>query len=181
MIAPLRRTLLLAAATLALGAATRVSYSELNNLGKSFDRRIVNYNPDQPMDLIGFTRGVYLDDYGAIFTTEVNLIISSGATPFRPKFSPEELTRLRQRKLDRVPELKRLMRDMMVSSGTALKQVPPEQQIVVGISLFYHAYEDTKGLPSQIVMQAPRKSLVDFEAGRLSAGALATAIQVREF
>jgi hypothetical protein len=133
------------------------------------------------MDLIGFTRGVYLEDYGAVFTTEVNLFLSAGLTPFRPKFTPEELTRLRQKKLDRVTDLKRLMRDMMVTTGTTLKQVPPTQQVVVGVSLFYHAHEDTKGLPAQIVMQAPRKTLVDFEAGRMSAEALASAIQVQEF
>jgi hypothetical protein len=133
------------------------------------------------MDLIGFTRGVYLEDYGAVFTTEVNLFLSAGLTPFRPKATPEELTRLRQKKLDRVPELKRLMRDMMVSTGTKLKQVPVMQQIVVGVSLFYHAHEDTKGLPAQIVMQAPRKTLVEFESGKLSADAPASTIQVQEF
>ena len=176
-----RRTLLLCAATFALGAASRVSYRELHDLEKSFDQRISNYNLDAPMDLIGFTRGVYIEDYGAVFTTEVNLVVSAGLTPFRPKVTPEELTRLRQKKLDRVPELKRLMRDMMVSTGTRLKQVPPAQQVVVGVSLFYHSFEDTKGLPAQIVMQAPRKTLVDFEAGKMSADALDSAIQVQEF
>jgi hypothetical protein len=177
----IRRTFLLCAATLALGAASRVSYRELHDLEKSFDQRIVDYNRDQPMDLIGFTRGVYLEDYGAVFTTEVNLLLSAGITPFRPKFTPEELTRLRQKKLDRVPELKRLMRDMMVSTGTRLKQVPVTQQVVVGVSLFYHSFENTEGLPAQIVMQAPRKTLVDFESGKMSADALASAIQVQEF
>lgn len=176
-----RRALILCAATLVLGAASRVSYDELRSLEKSFDRRIVSYNADQPMDLIGFTRGVYLDGYGVVFTAEVNLLLSPGLTPFRPKFTHEELTRLRQKKLDRVSELKRLMRDMMVSTGTTLKQVPPEQQIVVGVSLFYHAHEDKKGLPLQILMQAPRKTLVEFETGKLSADALSTAIQVQEF
>jgi hypothetical protein len=181
MIAAFRRALFLCAATFALGAASRVSYTEVRGLEKAFDRRVVNFNADQPMDLIGFTRGVYLDDYGVVFTTEVNLLLSPGLTPFRPKFTPEELTRLRQKKLDRVSDLKRLMRDMMVSTGTTLKQMPPEQRVVVGVSLFYHAHEDTKGLPSQIVMQAPRKTLVEFESGKLSAEALAGAIQVQEF
>jgi len=177
----LRRALLLCAATLALGAAGRVSYRELHDLEKSFDQRIVSYSADQPMDLIGFTRGVYIEDYGPVFTTEVNLVMSAGLTPFRAKVTTEEITRLRQKKLDRVPELKRLMRDMMVTTGTRLKQVPLTQQVVVGVSLFYHSYEDTKGLPAQIVMQAPRKTLVEFESGKMSVEALAGAIQVQEF
>ncbi len=181
MISTLRRAFILCAATLALGAASRVSYRELHDLEKSFDQRIVNFNADQPMDLIGFTRGVYIEDYGPVFTTEVNLVMGAGLTPFRPRVTSEETARLRQKKLDRVPELKRLMRDMMVSSGTRLKQVPLTQQVVVGVSLFYHSFEDTKGLPAQIVMQAPRKTLVEFEAGKMSADALASAIQVQEF
>ena len=40
MNALLRRTLLLCAATLTLGAANRIAYSELHTLEKSFDRRI---------------------------------------------------------------------------------------------------------------------------------------------
>lgn len=177
----IRRAVLLCAATLVVGAASRVSYRELHDLGKSFDQRIAGYNADQPMDLIGFTRGVYIEDYGPVFTAEVNLVMSAGLTPFRQKVSPEETARLRQKKLDRVPELRRLMRDMMVTTGTRLKQVPLTQQVVVGVSLFYHSFEDTKGLPAQIVMQAPRKTLVEFESGKISAEALASAIQVQEF
>ncbi len=181
MNALLRRTLLLCAATLTLGAANRIAYSELHTLEKSFDRRIAAYNLDAPMDLIGFTRGVYIENYGAVFTAEVNLLLSAGASPFRPKFTPEVIERLRQRKLERVPELKRLMRDMMVSTGTSLQQMPPAQQVVVGVSLFYHSFEDTKGLPAQIVMQAPRSALVEFETGKRTAAALDSATQVREF
>jgi len=175
----MRRALFLFAAL--LSAAPTVSYSDIRNLEKSFDRRIANHNVEQPMDLIGFTRGAYLESYGVVFTAEVNLLLSAGVSPFRPKVAPEERTRLRQRKLARLPEMKQIMRDMMVSSATALKSMPPAQKVAVGVSFFYHSFEDTQGLPQQLLMEASRQTLTDFESGRLSLQQLESAMQVREF
>jgi len=73
------------------------------------------------------------------------------------------------------------MRDMMVSSATNLKSMPLEEQVVVGVNLFYQSWEDTTGLPSQIVMQTQRKTLTDFEAGRIKAEALQAAIREQVF
>jgi hypothetical protein len=174
----IRRALFLIAS--ALAAAPAVSYSDIRNLEKAFDRRISNHNLEQPMDLIGFTRGAYLPDYGVVFTAEVNLLLSAGASPFRPQVSAEEKSRLRQRKLARVPEMKRLMRDMMVSTATTLKTLPMERRIAVGVSFFYHPFEDTQGLPKHLLMEAPRKTLVEFEAGRLTAAQLDAALTVQE-
>ena len=63
------------------------------------------------------------------------------------------------------------MRDMLVASAKALDKLPPHEQIVLGIALLNRPFEDTTGLPGQIVMQADRRSLV---AGQLAA------IKVRE-
>jgi hypothetical protein len=175
----MRRALFLFAA--ALAAAPAVSYSDIRNLEKAFDRRISGNDLEQPMDLIGFTRGAYLPNYGVVFTAEVNLMVSAGLSPFRPRVGPEEKARLRQRKLARVPEMKKLMRDMMVSAATSLKTLPAEQKIAVGVSFFYHPFEDTQGLPEQLVMEAARRTLVEFEAGRLTAAQLEAAIQAQEY
>ncbi|MCW5981463.1 MAG: hypothetical protein KIT09_25480 [Bryobacteraceae bacterium] len=180
-----RAVLLAAALSLAAWSASavkpRVSRQTMMVLERKFDKRIEAFSADDPFYLLGTTRGVYLDNYGVVFTAELNLVGSAVVTPFRPAFSKEQIDRLRRKKLDRVTGVKKVMRDMMVDSATALDAVPPDQNVVVGVTLFYYAWEDTNGLPGQIVMLARRRSLADFEAGKLKAADLDAAIQVEEF
>ena len=77
--------------------------------------------------------------------------------------------------------MRKMMRAMMVDSATALKGVPATQHIAVGVHLFRYSWEDSRGLPAQVLMEAQRQSLLDFETGRLTSDALDAAIQVKEF
>ena len=56
------------------------------------------------VDLLGPTRGLYLNDYGAVFTAEVSLIETPNS-PFRPEIPPELKAGVHQRKLDHLPLL----------------------------------------------------------------------------
>ena len=159
---------LLAAAALLPGASfeqPRVKRAVISDLEKSFDKRIFKFSAAESFDLLGTTRGLYLDGYGVVFTSEVNLIVSPAITPFHLKFTKEEIARIRDRKLKQLPLLKENMRQMLVASASALKDLPGNEQVVVGVSLFYYSWEDTTGLPSQIVMQGERQKLVE-EAGK---------------
>ncbi len=179
------RALITLLAGAALAAATQkplVSRAALAALEKNFDQRIYQrFGVDDPMDLLGTTRGVYLDGFGALFTAELSLVLAPTITPFRPTISKDQAARLRERKLARLPALKQTMLDMMVTSAANLKEVPLEEQIVVGVSLQYYSWEDTAGLPGQILMQAQRKTLVGFESGRLTRAQLDAAVRVSEF
>lgn len=172
-----RSILAIAFSALLAAAAPRISRSELRVLEQNFDRRISQASADDPLDLLGNTRGVYLEKTGVVFSTEVGLVVSPAPTPFAPVQSPEVRERLRQRKLARLPMLRKMMRDMMITSATSLKSLPQDEQVVVGVSLFYRPWEDVTGLPGQIVMQATRKTLADIESGRIKPEAAAAAIQ----
>ena len=50
-----------------------------------------------------------------------------------------------------------------------------------GASIFYYSWESRTGLPSQVVMQAQRQSMLDFEAGRITGPQLDAAIRVTEY
>ena len=163
------------------GATPHVSRAAMQDIERTFDQRIQRYSIDAPMDLLGATRGVYLENYGAVLSTEVNLVVGPVLSPFRPKLTKEELERLRQRKLERLPVLKQLVRDMMVTTATRLNTIPLREQIVVGVTLFHYSWEDSSGLPGQILMQAERRNLIDFEAGRINRETLDAAITMREF
>lgn len=179
----MRRAVVWAAVLAAVAAFGRppVDREALATLEKRFDRRIESYSIDDPFYLLGTTRGVYLGGYGAVFTAELNLVAAAVVTPFRPAFTKEQIAALRQKKLARLVELKRMMRDMLVESAVNLKGVPEEEWVAVGVTLFYYGWEDKTGLPSQILMQGRRRALADFAAGRIGEAELEAQLRLEEW
>jgi hypothetical protein len=158
----------------------RVGRAAVAAMEKSIDRRLETV-VESPFLLLGMTRGVYLEGYGAVFTAEVNLASGPTISPFRPKVTKDEIVKLRLRKLGRLPALKSAMREALVAAAGSLDTVPAEERLVVGVSLFCFSWEDSSGLPSQIVMQAPRRTLLDFQTNRRDRSTLEAAVQVQEF
>jgi hypothetical protein len=144
---------------------------------KSFDQRITTL-ADDPYLLIGDTRGVYLEGYGAVFTTEVNLANGPSISPFRPSITKEDVARIRAKKLERFPILRQRMRDALLDAAASLTEVPANEQIVIGVSLLYRAEEDSNGMPGQILMQGKKDQLVRAKIGHI---ALDGVVQERDF
>lgn len=162
----------LAATAIALAAPARIAREQLLAIETLFDQRIARANLDDPYDLLGATRAIYLEGYGVVVSNEVNLVVGPAITPFRPKLNTDEVEKLRQRKLARLPQLRQLMRGMMISCATQLRALPPDEQIVLGTHLFSFSWENRKDLPGQLVLKASRQALLDIEAGKAQAAAV---------
>lgn len=175
-------SLLLAALLAApmIGQKPAPSRGELAAIEKNFDEKFTRFNVSQPLELLGLTRGVYLPGYGAVFTAELSLLQGPAISPFRPKVTKEEAVQIRGAKLKRVPEVRNLMRDLLVASASSLDSVPPEEQIVIGISFIYANWEDASGLPKSILMQARRSQLVEIATSRQPKSALDGLVKMRE-
>jgi hypothetical protein len=147
----------------AIAATTpRISGNLLKIVESSLDDRVKSLWADNPFSIIRPTRGLYLDGYGAVFTAEINLVSSPAAMlMFRPQMTKEEIEQHRQKKLSRLPQLKEAMRQALLDSAASLDTVPGEEQIVVVAMLSKYPWEDTTGLPQQIMMQASKKNLLD--------------------
>jgi hypothetical protein len=128
------------------------------DLEKRMDSKVSSADAKDPIDLLGLTRGLYLQGYGVVFTTEVSLIVTPTPNPFRQQITKEEATRVHQRKLEHLPLLKKAMHDMWMDVASSLTSVPDTEQVVLAVRLLYYPWEDTKGLPGQIVMKGPRKA-----------------------
>ncbi|MGH9660122.1 MAG: hypothetical protein ACRD96_16355 [Bryobacteraceae bacterium] len=164
----------LVAVALAGADRPRVSRASIVSVEKNFDQRI---RRDDPYLLIGHTRGVYLEGYGVVLTSEANL---SGMRfgPFGQPSSPEDIEKMRARKLQRLPQLRASMREMLLAAAVSLDEVPAAEQVAYGISLLYGPGEDHAGLPSQILMHGQRARLMDAKLGRAAADSV---IKVQEF
>jgi hypothetical protein len=66
----------------------------------------------------------------------------------------------RQRKLDRLQLVKNMMAKMMNTAAAQLTALPDDQQVVLAVKLLYLPYEDTRGLPGEIVMKGDKRSVL---------------------
>ncbi|SRR5579871_739650 len=171
---------LLLAVVIAFAAVPRVSREALHAMEASFDKRVLTPNAQDTFELLGNTRGVYLEGYGAVFTAEVNLLLSANVSPFQTTMPKDYIVKLHQRKLARVALLKKNMQEEMVSMASSLDTVPANERIALGVRLLYHSWEDTSGLPSQILMQAERQKLLDVQLGRAGRASLDSIVRVEE-
>jgi hypothetical protein len=163
-------------ASVALPQKPPVSRAVMKTQEELFNTRIQRLSVDDPFDLLGNTRGIYLERYGVVLSAEVGLTVVPGITPFHKEYTNEDRARVRQKKLQRVPVLKQAMADQLADTARALDMLPPDARIVLGVTLFNWSWEDISGLPRQIVMQAPRK--VFYSTPRAQ---LLNAVEVQEY
>ncbi|HLH38229.1 MAG TPA: hypothetical protein VKX39_03700 [Bryobacteraceae bacterium] len=165
--------LLLAAVVLA--AAPRVSRASLRAMESSLDERISRLWNDVPYLLIGPTRGVYLEGYGAVFTAEVHLV-SDRRSLMAAAVSKADVAQAHQTSLERIPVLKKALREALVSTAASLDTVPGQEQIAIVAFLDHYPWEDVSGMPASVMVTAPKGKLL--EAQR--AGNAESVIQVSE-
>ncbi len=173
----MRLTLVALALAPVLAMAGSIKRPVFADLEKKTDNRMERAIPEEPFLLLGNTRGIYLKSFGAVFTTEISLLNTSTTSPFQLVMPKQAVVRIHAKKVERLPALKRYMRDALISLAVTLDDVPANEQVVYGVSLFYYHWEDTSGLPAQVLMQAERRKLIDLQAGRAND----SVIQVAEF
>jgi hypothetical protein len=138
----------------------RIPLSALVTLERVFDAKISGLSSDNagPVDLLGATRGVYLDGFGAVFTTELGLIQTPTINPFNSTITDAQKTRVHSAKVTRLPGLRKLVSAALHDMAVGLPQVPETEQIVLAVRLDYSSWENTAGLPGLIVAKADRRS-----------------------
>jgi len=157
------------AAKVSAAGGLRPPRQTMRSVEMMFDTRLGSLgSANDPVDMLGLTRGVYLSDYGAIFSSEISLTILLTPNPFRPPITKKQIEEVHQKKLGRLPALREGMRAMLRDAANNLPQVPDTHRFVVAVQLDYMNWEDRKDLPAQITMSADRK------------GALSGAVQVTE-
>jgi hypothetical protein len=147
----------------------KVSRAVMKSVEEGLDGRLQKLwaNDPNPVQVLGLTQGMYISGYGAVFMSELNLAPGAGITPFHPKVTPDEVKRIHEKKLARIAQLKDTMAEMLLSTAKSLDTVPPDEQVTLGISLFYWNWENSAGLPGQIVMHAPRRALIEGQPAKL--------------
>jgi hypothetical protein len=178
----LKAFLLIAVATLCFAATEpRVSRATLVAMEHSLQEKLAAPSPD-PYDLVGYARGTYLNGYGVLFTTELDLINAGvlNATPFKPTVSKEEITATHERKQKKLVALRDTMRTWMMNASPAMEGLPPNERIAMEAVLYNYSWEDTKGIPHRVFMSAEKQKLLDAKAAHADQTALAAIIEEQQ-
>ncbi|MBI3208510.1 MAG: hypothetical protein HYZ37_06370 [Candidatus Solibacter usitatus] len=163
-------------------AATRVTRSSLAGLEKSFDRRVErDVLEGDPFLLLGMTRGVYVEGFGAVYSAEVSLAAPPGISPFYQERTKADWQRVRQKQMQRLPLLREAMKQAILESSSWLEAMPASENVVLAVTLAHHPSEDISGLPAQIVMLAQKLNLMEVQSGKRDRAALNSVIKVQEF
>jgi hypothetical protein len=158
-----------------LADSPKVNRGMIEAMERSLDHKLSGLWPQDPVEMVGLSQGTYIRGYGAVFLGEVNLAPAAGITPFHPSVNADEIRRTHEKKMQRMATIRTAMRAMLVDSARSLDSVPADEQVALGLSLFYWKWENRDGLPAQIVMHAPRKALLQ------SSGAEPASIATEEF
>lgn len=144
-------------------AADIVPRGVIASVERNMDDRVSRLWADNPLILMGPTRGVYLEGYGAVFTVEVNMVIGLPvATPLgRQVEDKDQIAKFREKKLARLDELKSALRKTLVDTAASLDPLPADQQLVLVAFLSRYPWEDTSGLPVQLTVRGSKKKLLE--------------------
>ena len=145
----------------------------INSLEKGFATSLTA----SQMRILGYPSGIYIDGYGVVFTSEVNLSYSPMVDPFQQVIPPEIKARTHATELQQLPILRNEMRQLLLRSSVTLDTLSPSEQIVVGVKISQQSWQDKSGFPQQIVMQGQKAKLMEAKLGH---GSIESAIRVQE-
>ena len=163
---------------------TNVDLHALKGQLESFQlllNRTIQQNFALPFSLLQDAKGIYLPGFGVAFHLEVNLHPLRLINPFdmRP-YTPEELQKAKQAKLERIRQLKAQLSELMLQHGGELSAMAPEQNIAIVVHLF-NLPSESRDLPTQLVIEINRLALLESQTHWMTAAEFQKAGSVLEF
>jgi hypothetical protein len=133
----------------------------LTALEKELDGRLsaTGASENDPCYVLGGSRAVFVSGLGVVVTSDVDLVNSPGGPAlFQTTVGTPQKAAVRKRKLAHVAMLQQTMREMISSiAASPYLKLTDTDQVVVAVRLMYRSWEDTTGLPGQIVARMERR------------------------
>jgi hypothetical protein len=166
-------------ATVASTAITpaKVTRPSMRSMEKSIDQSLSTLWPDNPVTVVGPTRAVYLEGYGAVLTAELSLA-NEGVSLMHPNLTPQDKALVVKKKTERVPQLEKALKEALVGAAASLDTVPPSEQMVIQVVLDRFTWEEDPKYPAEMIVQGQRQKLLDVK--RANGAGIDTAIRITE-
>jgi hypothetical protein len=152
---------------------------EIETVEKAFDGSIRGYSIDAPLDHLLPTHGIFVEGYGAVFVTDVNLVSLPPLFGFGGRIAKGELSRIHDSKLKRLPEVRKLMTQMVLAASGTLAHLSPDEHILLQFNFYSLDLEDRTGLPKLMSVQGKKKDLLDAAARKIPDDLVSSILKVR--
>jgi hypothetical protein len=157
--------LFFAVSAISTAQTPRVNRTLMTQVERDLDQRIFRIWNDNPMAVVGTTRGVYLQGYGIIFTVEMNMVTPPGGGLMGSPLTEDLKVEVHKKKVQRLPELKTALKDILVAVASQLDPIPANEQIVVAAILPRYTWEAAEGVPIQLTAQGMKSDLLAMRSG----------------
>ncbi len=151
--------LLIAAFAISAADAPRVPRLTMLSVEKSLDERLMRMWSDYPAGLVGASRGVYLPGYGVVITAELNLA-TANISMMNPIITEADKVALKKKKLERVPQLRKAMQEILATAAATLETVPPTEKLTIALILPRYSWEDPAVVPLQMIVEGTKQQLL---------------------
>ncbi|MEO8097521.1 MAG: hypothetical protein ABI811_07445 [Acidobacteriota bacterium] len=175
---PLIAILTLISAGFAISAADapRVSRAMIAGTEDVLSEKISRLWPDNPLAMVGPARGVYIPNYGAVISAEVNLVTLQGVSLMTPTPSDADKVVAKKKKLERIPILKNVLKEQLPGIAAMLANVPGTEQIAIAVLLPRYSWEDASAQPLTVIVQGTKQQLMGAKGA-----ALDQAVRISEY
>ena len=127
-------------------------------------------------------RGAFLEDYGAVFSTEASLYRLRPLSPFSPgPYSRQELQEAYEAALERLERLKENLRQTVAEHGSLLEQLRPDHTLAVILHLYSGVPDPRRPYPSQLIFKARAGSVSDYREGKITMEELVRQVRISQF
>lgn len=153
--------------------------AEIEAVEKACDGSIRGYSIDAPLDHLLPTHGVLVEGYGAVFVTDVNLVSLPPLFGFGGRIAKGELARIHDSKSKRLPEVRKLMTQILLAASGTLAHISPDEHILLQFNFYSMDLEDRTGLPKLMSVQGKKKDLLDAAARKMPDDQVSGILKVR--
>lgn len=139
-----------------------------------------------PFQILGSSRGTYLPDYGAVFSSEVNVYQIRRLSPFdmRPH-TEKELKDAHHQMMTRIELVKELIVRAMAEHGATLRQLGAEENLTVVTHLFTGGFnggsDPKREFPSQLVFSVKGSVISEYREAKINLDEFAKSVKLLQF
>src|SRR3954470_6052914 len=109
----------------------KIPLANLVTLERGLDVKLAGIaDTSGPIDMLGATRGIFLDGYGVVFTTEMGLMVTPTLNPFNKNITDETKAPVHSANISRLAAPRKAITEMATNVARNLGQVPENQEVV---------------------------------------------------
>ena len=126
---------------------------------RQFAVSVLSAGKDSAFTLIDPPRAYYVDNFGILMASEISL--EPGGPTMFGLLTKEQIQLHHHKVTERLPVLREQMKLALFDGATRFEELDANERLALAVTVYHFVWEDTTGVPSQIVMQGTKKALLE--------------------